>query len=46
MSGEELDILRLQEVRQAIEENIERDPLRVALDSRIPHAREVATQVK
>ena len=46
MSGEELDILRLQEVRQAIEENIERDPLRVARDSRIPHAREVATQVK
>lgn len=46
MNGEELDILRLQEVRQAIEENIERDPLRVALDSRIPHAREVATQVK
>jgi SAM-dependent methyltransferase len=46
MSGEELDILRLPEVRQAIEENIERDPLRVALDSRIPHAREVATQVK
>ena len=46
MSGEELDILRLQEVRQAIEENIERDPLRVALDNRIPHAREVATQVK
>ena len=46
MNPSELEILLLPEVRQAIEENIERDPLRVALDSRIPHAREVATQVK
>lgn len=46
MTRSELDILLLPEVRQAIEENIERDPLQVALDGRVPHAREVATQVK
>ena len=46
MTAAELAILLKPEVQQAIEENIERDPLRVALDSRIPHAREVATQVK
>ena len=46
MTRSELDILLLPEVRQAIEENIERDPLQVALDGRVPHTREVATQVK
>ena len=46
MTRSELDILLLPEVRQAIEENIARDPLQVALDGRVPHAREVATQVK
>ena len=35
-----------EEVRQAIKENLERDPLRIALDGKIPYAREVATQVK
>ncbi len=34
------------EVRQAIAENISRDPLNIALDKRIVHAAEVATQVK
>ena len=34
------------EVRQAIAENISRDPLHIALDKRIVHAAEVATQVK
>ena len=46
MTREELDILLLPEVRQAIEDNIERDPLQIALDRRIVHAREVASQVK
>ena len=36
----------LPEVRQAIDAAGGRDPLEVALDSRIPHARSVATQVK
>ena len=35
-----------EEVRQAIKENLERDPLRIALDGKLPYAREVATQVK
>lgn len=46
MTHEEKDILLLCEVRAAIDENIGRDPVRIALDSKIPHAREVATQVK
>ena len=33
-------------LRRAIEENIERDPQRVALDKHVPHAALVATQVK
>lgn len=36
----------LSDVRQAIEENIERDPLKVALDKNLRYAREVASQVK
>lgn len=46
MTHEEKDILLLCEVCAAIDENIGRDPVRIALDSKIPHAREVATQVK
>ena len=46
MTREELDILLLPEVRQAIDANIDRDPLQIALDRRITHAREVASQVK
>ena len=46
MTHEEKDILLLREVRDAIDANIERDPVRIALDRNIPHAREVATQVK
>ena len=46
MTREELDILLTAEVSEAIRMNIERDPLRVALDAKVPHAREVATQVK
>ena len=46
MTREEIEILLREDVRTAIDENIERDPVRIALDSKIPHAREVATQVK
>ena len=46
MTQAELDILLREEVRQAIRENLERDPLRIALDGKLPYAREVATQVK
>lgn len=35
-----------EEVRRAIHENRDRDPLRIALDGRIPEARLVATEVK
>lgn len=41
-----LDILRTEEVRRAIDENIERDPAKVALSKGVPHAALVATQVK
>ena len=46
MTQSELDILLREDVRQAIKENLERDPLRIALDGKLPYAREVATQVK
>lgn len=46
MTREEFTSLLQPEVRQAIEENIDRDPLQVALDRGVVHAREVATQVK
>ena len=46
MTQSELDILLREDVRQAIKENLERDPLRIALDGKFPYAREVATQVK
>ncbi len=42
----DLDILRTGEVRRAIDENIERDPAKVALSKGVPHAALVATQVK
>ncbi|MBQ5718068.1 MAG: SAM-dependent methyltransferase, partial [Alistipes sp.] len=35
-----------EEVRRAIHENRDRDPLRIALDGRIPEARLVATEIK
>ena len=46
MTHEELAILLKPEVREAIEKNIDRDPLQVALDRGVVHAREVATQLK
>ena len=46
MTREEFDILCRQEVREAIDAAIERNPLEIALDRRVPYAREVATQVK
>lgn len=46
MTHEEKDILLREEVRKAIDANIERDPVRIALNRNIPYAREVATQVK
>jgi hypothetical protein len=42
----DLDILRTEEVRRAIDENIERDPAKIALSKGVPHAALVATQVK
>ena len=42
----DLDILRTEEVHRAIDENIERDPAKVALSKGVPHAALVATQVK
>ena len=42
MTREELDILLLPEVRDAVDRHAGEDPLRIALDRRIPHAREVA----
>ena len=46
MTRDELTLLKSEELRRAIDENIERDPTAVALDSRVPHARLVATQIK
>ena len=42
----DLDILRTEEVRRAIDENIECDPAKIALSKGVPHAALVATQVK
>ena len=42
----DVELLRSEPLRSAIEQNIERDPQRVALDKRVPHAQLVATQVK
>jgi len=46
LTSEELALLLTEPVQQAIAAARERDPLEVALDRRIPHARLVATQVK
>ena len=46
MTREEFDTLCRDDVRRAVEENLGRDPLAVALDRRVPHAALVATQVK
>ncbi|MBO5902915.1 MAG: SAM-dependent methyltransferase [Tidjanibacter sp.] len=46
MTHSELELLQTDEVRTLIEQNIERDPNKIALDKRIPHAGLVATQVK
>lgn len=43
---DDLDILRTEEVRRAIDENIERDPTKIALSKGVPYAALVATQVK
>lgn len=45
-SAEEYELLLSDEVRRSVAANLGRDPLEVALDSRVPHARTVATQVK
>ncbi len=42
----DLRILSSGEFRRAVEENLGRDPVRIALDGRVPDAAEVATQVK
>ena len=46
MRREELEIVLKPEVQQSIKANLERDPLKVALDKSVPHSREVASQVK
>lgn len=43
MTREEFDTLCRDDVRRAVEENLGRDPLSVALDRRTPHAALVAT---
>ena len=46
ISFSDLDILRTEEVRRAIDANIERDPAAIALSKGVPHPQLVATQVK
>ena len=46
ITAEEYDLLRSDELRQTIAAARGRDPLEVALDRTVPHARLVATQVK
>ena len=46
MTLAEFEILCSAEVRRAVDENIARDPVSIALDKRIEHASLVATQVK
>ena len=43
---QELHIVKSEEVRAAIEQNITRNPSEIALDKRVPNASVVATQVK
>lgn len=45
-TSEEFEILRREDVRHAIDANIDRDPVQIALDRRVPEAAAVATQVK
>ena len=45
-TAEEISILCSEEIRKAIEANIERKPTDIALDRRVPNASIVATQVK
>ena len=46
ITAEEYELLCLPEVREAVHRARGRDPLEVAMDRRVPHARLVATQVK
>ena len=46
ITREGLELLRREDIRRAVEENIERDPVAVALDRHVPSAAEVAGQVK
>ncbi len=46
ITAEEFELLRTEELRQAVAAARGRDPLDVALDRTVPHARLVATQVK
>ena len=46
MTSEEYELLLTDEVQRAIAVSRGRDPLDVALDRTVPHARLVATQVK
>ncbi len=46
MENGELEILTSAEFREAVEQNIERNPNDIALDGRVPHPRLVATEVK
>ena len=46
ITAEEFELLRTDELRQAVAAARGRDPLDVALDRTVPHARLVATQVK
>lgn len=46
MTTNDLELLRSEELRSAIERNLERDPAAVALDGSVPHASLVATQIK
>ncbi len=46
LTHQDIERLKSEAVRRAIDNNIERDPAAIALDSRIPEARLVATEVK
>lgn len=46
ITAEEYELLRSPGLVRAVAEARHRDPLEVAMDRRIPHARLVATQVK
>lgn len=42
----ELDLLLSKPLREAVRDNLDKDPAKIALDKNIPHAKLVATQVK